>query len=199
MINKEIPLTFDQVNGDDGVFGTDYLDYEDEDYLIGRVVELISSFGFEANAEKQEVNQLTFHYLQRYFNETILNEHGYIAGSYPTVLALNAGMYPERFHDPSKWSADMETLRWIMILENCEEHPLFHEIIEFFIKGDKYGLGTRDHAFFNRLPYLYEDAKMINDFVPTYNKTYEKRGILDFKTVKYLLSKMNHLRVPFIR
>jgi hypothetical protein len=133
--------------------------------------------------DKQRFDKHTTVYLQRYFDERLnINK-----GNYPSILALNTAMYPERFHDAAKWSGEMETLRWIMILENCKNLPYFEDLIQFFMKGDKFKLGLEIPNFFRQLPITYEDSKSIKGFVPSYNQEGLDRNILQFATVQYLL------------
>ena len=93
-----------------------------------------------------------------------------VLGMYPSILAINTAMNPERFHDARKWSGEMEILRWIMILENCKNLPYFKELVIFFIEGDKYKLGIDIPGFFDALPSLYEKSGQIKGFLPTYNQ-----------------------------
>jgi len=180
-----IPLIGDQGLGDDGAFSTNI---ENQKYVAESIGEASEDWGQDSKPEKQSVNTSTCIYLQRFFDDGILvKDSNVVAGSYPTVLALNTAMNPERFHDPRKWSEKMEILRWIMILENCKHHPMFHQIIEYFVEGDKYKLGTLIPGFFKRgIVSTYEEAKLITGFVPSYNQSSIDRGIMDFDVVKYL-------------
>lgn len=183
IINRKVKLVGNALLGDDGA-----MTFNDDVDFAQVIAEASQSCGLEANPEKQDIDRNTLHYLQRFFDDTIfIKDTNVVAGSYPTVLAINAGKYPERFHDPNKWSYSMECLRWIMILENCKHHPLFHEIVNFFIKGDKYRLGLDIPGYFKRgILRDYKVAKTINGFVPTYTESSKNRGIEDFEVVKYL-------------
>lgn len=183
LINQRVKLIGNQLLGDDGA-----MTFNSDVNFAQIIAEASESCGLEANPEKQDIDRNTLHYLQRFFDDTIFIEGtDIVAGSYPTVLAINAGKYPERWHDPDKWNARMECLRWIMILENCKHHPLFHNIIDFFIKGDKYRLGLDIPGYFKRhLVQDYKVAKSINGFVPTYTESSKNRSIEDFEVVKYL-------------
>jgi hypothetical protein len=171
------------VLGDDGV--TAFKDLRGVDYpeLFAHVA---SQFGLNVNPEKQSVNEQSWKYLQRFFHKKILNASGHVAGIYPGILALNTAMFPERYHNTKLWGPEMETLRWLMILENCDQHPYFHQIIDFFRKGDKYDLGLKLPGFFDKAETYYREAKSLTDFVPTYTTSFENRGIYDFAVVKYL-------------
>jgi hypothetical protein len=175
-----------QVLGDDGFLGLS-TDYNEAADVFSKVA---AQFGMIANSEKQGDSTENFNYLQRFFDREISYDYkgrDVMAGSYPGVLALNAAMNPERTHDPLRWGPEMETLRWIMILENCNEHPAFHQLIELFIKGDKYKLGLLIPGFLKRgIVNSYKEAKAIKGFVPSYNQEKIDRGIQDYDVVKYL-------------
>jgi hypothetical protein len=171
--------------GDDSVIAIKRDGRSDEEIL--EIMETIAlRFGQVVNPEKQGISEHTTIYLQRFFDDRIPND-GMVLGMYPSVLALNTAIYPERFHDPRKWSKEMEILRWIMILENCKNLPYFYKLVQFFIEGDKYKMGLVLPGFFIALPDLYEKSKAIKGFVPTYNQESMDRGIYDFTTVKVLL------------
>jgi hypothetical protein len=171
--------------GDDSVIAIKRNGQSDEEIL--ELMESIANrFGQVVNPEKQGISEHTTVYLQRFFDDRIPND-GIVLGMYPSVLALNTAIFPERFHDPRKWSKEMEVLRWIMILENCKNLPYFYKLVQFFIKGDKYKLGLALPGFFVSLPDLYEKSKAIKGFVPTYNQESMDRGIYDFATVRLLL------------
>uniref|UniRef100_A0A2V0RAJ9 RdRp n=1 Tax=viral metagenome TaxID=1070528 RepID=A0A2V0RAJ9_9ZZZZ len=162
-------------------------DLDPED--IKRILESNSAdLGLIVEPEKQGISQDTIVYLQRFFDKRIPNQ-GAVLGMYPSILALNTAMNPERYHSPAKWGAKMETLRWLMILENCKNLPYFTDLVDFFIKGDKLKLGLVEPDFFVTLPSTYEESKAIAGFVPSYNQESLERGIQDFEVVKYLLSK----------
>uniref|UniRef100_A0A2V0RNR6 RdRp n=1 Tax=viral metagenome TaxID=1070528 RepID=A0A2V0RNR6_9ZZZZ len=171
--------------GDDGVIAIRRNGMDDSE--IFAVMEAgAKEIGQILNPEKQGISDHTTIYLQRFFDDRIPNQ-GMVLGMYPSVLALNTAIYPERFHDARKWSKEMEILRWIMILENCKNLPYFRKLIQFFIEGDKYKLGLALPGFFTQLPPLYEESKAIKGFVPTYNQESMDRGIYQFETVKILL------------
>lgn len=178
-----------QVLGDDGImlWSTKINDFPDV------FAEYSLKFGLVSSPDKQRVDMKTFTYLQRFFDvriKTQLNGKSVVAGSYPGILALNSAMNPERFHDPVKWSSSMESLRWIMILENVNQSPVFHNLIDYFIKGDKFKLGLVIPGFLKRgISQSYQTAKTLKDFVPTYTKSSVEKGIRDFSVVKYLRSK----------
>jgi len=170
--------------GDDMIFAVKR-ETNSDDEILDVMTTISKEVGQVLNPEKQRIDGHTIVFLQRFFDDRIPNS-GIVRGMYPSILALNTAMHPERFHDARKWSKEMEILRWIMILENCKNLPYYHELIQFFMKGDKYKLGTIIPGFFKELPLKYEESKAIKGFVPSYNQEGLNRGIYDFETVKYL-------------
>lgn len=162
---------------------------EEDKKFIANVLSINSAkaVGLVVEPDKQRIDRNTTVYLQRFFDKRIVADD-IVVGCYPSILALNTAMNPERFHDPRKWSGEMETLRWLMILENCNRLPYFPELVAFFMKGDKYRLGLDIPGFFDKLPSIYEDAKAIKGFVPTYNQSSMDKGIADFKVVRYIVA-----------
>jgi len=181
-LNKGNLLVESQGLGDDLVFNYNSGSYSEE--MVKDVMNIESGrLNLVLSPDKQRFDKHTTVYLQRFFDERLnINK-----GNYPSILALNTAMYPERFHDAAKWSAEMETLRWIMILENCKNLPYFEELIQFFIKGDKFKLGLELPNFFQQLPITYENSKSIKGFVPSYNQEGLDRDIMHFATVQYLV------------
>jgi hypothetical protein len=168
--------------GDDAVLG---FSRDPGNDFLNKLSELALSYGYVMNPDKQRVDSETCVYLQRFFSKHYKID-GKVVGMYPGVLALNTACNPERFHSPRKWNADMEILRWVMILENCHHHPLFHELIEYMAKGDIYDLGRNKPGFWRNIGNTYATAKALPGFVPTYTEAHANRSIYDFETVKYL-------------
>nr|UZS00518.1 RNA-dependent RNA polymerase [Marmot picobirnavirus] len=73
--------------------------------------------------------------LQRLFQRGYRRPDGLLRAVYPTIRALKSSVYPERFHRSKDWSSDMFCARQYMILENCVDHPLFREFVEFVVHG----------------------------------------------------------------
>jgi len=186
LIARKVDVTLEknQLLGDDGVMSLPIID----DMLPEIIAEVGAVMGQEFNPDKQKISNTNIIYLQRFFSNSIfIKGSRVVAGCYPSILAINSAINPERFHDPRKWNEEMEILRWIMILENCNHSPYFEQLIEFFIEGDKFKLGLTIPGFFKRgIVKAYEEAQSINGFVPSYNQTNMDRGILEFDTVKYL-------------
>uniref|UniRef100_A0A2V0RCJ1 RdRp n=1 Tax=viral metagenome TaxID=1070528 RepID=A0A2V0RCJ1_9ZZZZ len=182
----EVPTTTSQSNDNE--------DYSDIAQLLSTSSE--QAAGLVVEPTKQRIDRKTTVYLQRFFDKRIREyDEGMeiVVGCYPSILALNTAINPERYHDPRKWSGEMETLRWLMILENCYRLPYFPELVAFFVKGDKFKLGLNIPGFFDKLPIIFDEAKAIKGFVPTYNQESMDKGILDFNVVKYLLRNRSEL------
>jgi hypothetical protein len=174
------------VLGDDGTFATDLPLGE----AVKEFVDLSHSVGLESNPEKQFTSTTNFTYLQRWFDrDYLLNGFGHtmsgaVPGVYPTIQALGACVFPERFHDPEKWSAEMESMRWIMILENTNRHPLFPEFVKFVQRGDK--LKLLADMTERELESTYQRAKGIAGLAPSYTQTHRERSLLDFDVMRVL-------------
>jgi hypothetical protein len=171
--------------GDDLTFGASSNTNMTPDSIAEYMSQQCSAYGFVLEESKQRIDEWTTVYLQRFFDKRLPNK-GIVLGMYPSILAINTAINPERFHDPRKWSKEMEILRWIMILENCINLPYFKDLVLFFIKGDKYKLGLEIPGFFDMLPSTFEDSKAIKGFVPSYNQEKMDKGINEFATVKFL-------------
>jgi hypothetical protein len=173
------------VLGDDGTIAFRKANRTPEE-IIKLLTEVAKEFGLVMHPEKQRVSSDTWVYLQRFFKKDWLID-GNLAGAYPGGLALNTAMHPERYHNDRRWSEEMEIMRWLMILENANHHPLFHNLIEYLAKGDKYDLGRKHPTFLRNLEKNYEIARSIAGMTSTYTEAHLTRGILDFDVVRYLL------------
>ena len=177
------PYMSGQGLGDDMVFHYPRHNFTEEEVKQVMIAES-ARLGLVLSPEKQRFGYYTTIYLQRFYDSELERYDGF----YPSMLAINTAMFPERFHDAAKWSAKMETLRWIMILENCKHLPYRDQLILFFMKGDKYRLGLDIPDFFRELPIIYEESKSIKGFVPSYTQEGRDRKIMQFETVKFILS-----------
>lgn len=175
---------FSNAYGDDG-----YLSYEGID--VDDVISAYMSHGMDMNPSKQSVDKHSAVYLRRYFHDSYRDSQGIMLGVYSTFRALGRLLYQERFYDPEIWSGEMVTLRALAILENCKNSPIFHEFVQFVIKGDKYRLGLAIPGF---LDSLTTKVKKANEIIPDflgYTKTLQKdnaSGIQNWEVVKYLKS-----------
>jgi hypothetical protein len=186
-VKRGLNITSAQGLGDDLAFSIKDESPPSDEEIQNDISATSASIGLVVEPSKQLIDRYTTIYLQRFFDVRIPNPNNKIVlGMYPSVLAINTAMNPERFHDARKWSGEMEILRWIMILENCKNLPYFSELVLFFIEGDKFKLGIDIPDFFDTLPSLYEESGQIKGFLPTYNQEGLDRGIDDFETVKLL-------------
>jgi len=141
---------------------------------------LAGKLGMTANADKQLVSKVKAHYLQRYYYRNYFVENS-LGGVYPIMLATNSLLFPERWHNPKKWNAYMETIRNLMICENTCDHPLFNWYTNFVGKGDKY---IKDFLKLSRkeLSNLEAEARSLPGFVPSYNQEKQDKHLYQFKT-----------------
>lgn len=113
--------------------------------LVNSPDELKSKFttvGLELNLDKSFVKPSCFVYLQRLHHLDYMVD-GEAKGIYPTWRALNRLIYLERFtnfEDFDLNGRDYFAIRSLSILENCKHHPLFEELVKFWMSYDKYKL-----------------------------------------------------------
>lgn len=116
------------VMGDDAVL-LDYRGSLDKSLISGR----LSKLGLKINDRKTMVSSDTVHYLQRmHHKEYVVG--GLNVGVRSTMRTLGSMMSYEAMRPG--WSGAMDTLRWIMQLENCKWHPMFPKFVEWYTKGD---------------------------------------------------------------
>ena len=173
--------------GDDG-----YLSYPGID--VDQVIEAYSSHGQEMNPSKQSVSKQSAVYLRRYFHVSYRDKDGIMLGVYSTFRALGRLLGQERYIPFEEGSGEYSryvVLRALSILENCNNHPLFHKFVDFVIKGDKYELGLKIPGFLDSLDKQVEKAMAADANVLGFTKDLQRsaRGINDWEVVKYLRSK----------
>nr|UAW00398.1 MAG: RNA-dependent RNA polymerase [Porcine picobirnavirus] len=131
--------------------------------------------------------------LQRLFQAGYYQESGeQLRAVYPTIRALKSLVYPEKRHPKKRegkklWDKDMNSVRAVMILENCVDHPLYRDFVAFVAAGDPY-----------LVEFAKKDAKQINDAArrsklipglnPTYNQERRDSKLSEFETIKVLAS-----------
>nr|UDL14458.1 MAG: putative RNA-dependent RNA polymerase [Picobirnavirus sp.] len=124
-------------------------------------------------AEKTTNDEDKVKSLQRLFQRGYMTQDGKeVRGVYSTIRALNSSLYPERFHRPKDWNADMFCIRQFMILENCVDHPLFEEFVRFVCTGNRHL-----PEFARKSAGYQEQALRKSKLLPGLNTTYnqEKR------------------------
>ena len=139
--------------------------------------------GQEIKSEKTTNDRDSVKSLQRLFQRGYNRPDGNIRGVYSTIRALKSSMYPERFHDPRRWSSDMFCARQFMILENCVDHPLFEEFVKFVCRGQK-DLIPFSKLSKARLDRILRETKLLPGLNPTYNQ--ERRGysFAEFESIR---------------
>jgi hypothetical protein len=172
--------------GDDGILSFEGIKVED-------VISAYTARGLDMNADKQYADRHSTYFLQRYYHDAYRDESGVMLGVYSTFRALGRLLGQERFYDPDVWSKELVTLRAWSILENTSNSPLFEDLVEFVLKGDKFRLGLDIPGFIDNITGIVDKAR---DAVPdllgyTQGMEYEGReiGIKDWKIFKYLYSK----------
>ena len=121
--------------------------------------------------------------LQRLFQRGYSNPEGKIRAVYSTVRALKSSVYPERFHDPRRWSSDMFCARQYMILENCVDHPLFEEFVKFIVAGNDHLIPFAKLSR-SKLDAITRESKLLPGLNPTYNQERRDQSLADFASIR---------------
>jgi hypothetical protein len=120
------------VLGDDAVWA-----YQDSTVDMEILEKTLKPLNITANPDKQYRSPDVVKYLQNVFERQ--SNGGEVKGVRPSYRVLSGAMSYERFH--RGWNAEMDSLRWIMQLENARNHPNFKELVNFVKNGDKLALG----------------------------------------------------------
>nr|QBJ04628.1 MAG: RNA-dependent RNA polymerase [Tasmanian devil-associated picobirnavirus 5] len=141
--------------------------------------------GQEIKADKTTNDLDKVKSLQRLFQRGYLRPDGTIRAVYSTVRALKSLVYPERFHKPQVWTKDMEAIRDFMILENCVDHPLFHEFCSFVASGDPH---LKEFANYSaaKQQNLLRQSKLLPGLNTTYNQEKRDQSLASFESVKFI-------------
>lgn len=121
--------------------------------------------------------------LQRLFQRGYNRPDGSIRAVYSTIRALKSSVYPERFHKPSLWSSDMFCARQFMILENCVDHPLFQEFVQFVCAGQK-DLVPFAKKSTSQLDRILRETKLLPGLNPTYNQERRDDSLAAFASIR---------------
>ena len=174
--------------GDDG-----YLSFKGID--VDKVISVYTSHGQEMNPDKQSIDKHSAVYLRRYFHDSYRDSKGKMLGIYSTFRALGRLLGQERYFSDEEVQDDYKSLvilRAFSILENCNNHPLFHEFVDFVISGDKYRLGLAIPGFFESLGKKARKFMEVTPDILGYTKMLQSddfRGIENWQVVKYLKEK----------
>ena len=139
---SSVDTNYCSIQGDDGVYFS-----SDPDDLFS----CFEKVGLDVNKDKSLVSNSTVNYLQLLYHSDY-NRGDNLVGVYSTYRALIRLVYPERFEDFSKddiSGKDYFAIRSISILENCKNHPLFKEFVNYVYKLDKYKLSFSDLGLVN--------------------------------------------------
>lgn len=133
--------------------------------------------------EKTTANFWQVKTLQRLFIRNYRRDDGQLRGVYSTIRALKSSVYPERFHAPSKWSSDMFCARQFMILENCVDHPLFKEFVEFVCQGNRHLIPFAKKSA-SELDAILRKTKLIPGLNSTYNQEKRDESLASFQSIQ---------------
>jgi hypothetical protein len=146
-----------------------------------------ADFGLRVNEEKSYISENSVVYLQNLYSAEYSNSQGNICGIYPTYRALSRIIFPERFDNFTEdgiVGADYYAIKTIAILENCRNHPLFVDLVEFIAKLDRFGLSYSQHGL---LKYIQRIKKSSGAEGLIINKPSDNvHGLNSFETVKVL-------------
>jgi hypothetical protein len=171
-------LELQQIQGDDGIYSC-----SNPDDLLAH----FKSYGLNVNDDKSDSTKDYCLFLQKYYSHYYIDK-GIVGGIYPTYRALVRLVYPERFIDFTEELSgkDYFAIRTLSILENCKNHPLYRDLVEFVMSLEKYSLipseeGLRGYVKFRER----QDGEDVNFNVHQYGNS---TSIKDFETYKLVKS-----------
>lgn len=175
--------------GDDG-----YLSFKGID--VDKVISTYTSHGQEMNPTKQSVDKHSAVYLRRYFHDSYRDSKGIMLGIYSTYRALGRLLGQERYFSDEEVENDYKSLvelRAYSILENCNNHPCFTDLVDFVMDGDRYRLGLSIPGFLDSLGSIARKFTARMPDLLGYTKSLQNEdasGIENWKVVQYLKSKL---------
>jgi hypothetical protein len=166
-----------QIQGDDGA-------YLVPDTHLDIFLEHFTKFGLKVNVDKSYKSKDHIVYLQNLYVKDVYDQ-----GVYPTFRALNRLVYQERFTEFKQadiTGMDYFGIRAISILENCKNHPLHKELVEFVARNNKYSLipSSSGLSKFNK---WNQETNGAGDIV-YHQYGQDTKGLMSFETVKILKS-----------
>jgi hypothetical protein len=175
-------------NGDDSiiVFAVNKsCPFTDFEQALREVLEQVcSETGFDAQTEKLDISTEFGKYCQNVLQYD--REKGKLFWAYPITLVLNSIVNPEKEYTPSQWDKDYRDIDIVQKLDNARNHPLFHDFIEWVMKGMKYPLLGSNEAETQRILSKYDSYRALQSLSERYNR--QDYHISDSPTVQYVLS-----------
>lgn len=129
--SSDLVLDDCQVQGDDGL----YILKEDNKY--DALIKHFEDYGLNLSKDKSSISKEYAIFLQKLYHPHFRKGNGDIPGIYSTYRALLRLCYPEREPEFAKITAsgvslaDYNRIRAIQILENCKNHPLHSDLVNF--------------------------------------------------------------------
>lgn len=156
---------------------------EDIGTSVGQVIKAEKTMAFA-----DHVKSLQRLFIRGYFQENSRE----LRAVYSTVRALKSSVYPERSIAKGKdardhYVRDMFCARQFMILENCMDHPLFKEFVQFVCKGSRY-LVPFAQLSDRRLDAIHREANLIPGLNTTYNQEKKDKPLSAFASIQYARS-----------
>jgi len=152
---------------------------------VSELFERYEKCGLELNEEKTVVADGYFLYLQMLFHPDY-QWNNEIVGVYPTWRALNRLVYPERFSDFESYGLDGKeffAIRSLSILENCKYHPLFVEIVKFWLRFEKYAIPEN----YSIVKYVQYHNATTGSIGTTNQYGDDPRGLTSFESYKLIV------------
>lgn len=146
---------------------------------------ILSTWALPANTSKQQAGAEEGYFLQRLFLRGYMSreDSSVLGGIYPTVRALNSLLNPEKYHNPKQWNSDMFCVRCYMILENCVDHPLFEEFVQFVVQGQKDLIPFAKQAA-DKINKVQQTAGLVPGLVPTYNQEKRTKPLSQYASIR---------------
>lgn len=176
-----------RLNGDDSIlvfFVKRTLDLEHfSDAVRQCLTQVCTETGFDVQTEKLEISDVFGKYCQNVLQYDPKARQ--LMWCYPTVLALNAIVNPEKEYTARDWDKDYRDIDIIQKLDNTSRHPAFHKFVDYVRKGMKYPLLGSSEAETKRILSKYDRYRSLQSLSERYNRT--DYNISNSPTVAYVL------------